>query len=97
MKLEKKALAGTLESSDVQVIVEPADELELSIKSSVFAQFGDQIKETVLEVLKNLELETGKISLDDRGALDCTIRSRVQTAVFRSVGQTTDLPWRTKL
>lgn len=97
MKLEKKAQAGTLESSDAFVTVEPADELEVTIESSVLAQFGDQIRETVDEVLKDLEVNNGHILVDDRGALDCTLRSRVQTAVFRSIGQTEDLPWRTKL
>ncbi len=97
MKLINTAHAGTLESSDAQVIIEPQDELEIVIQSSVMAQFGDQIRETVMDVLETLEVENGKIYIDDRGALDCTIRSRVQTAVFRSIGQTTNLPWRSKI
>lgn len=97
MRLENTAHAGTLESSDVQVIIEPQEELEITIQSSVMAQFGDQIRETVEDVLKTLEVENGKIIIDDRGALDCTLRSRVQTAVFRSIGQTENLPWRSKI
>ena len=97
MRLENTAHAGTLESSDVQVIIEPQEELEITIQSSVMAQFGDQIRETVEDVLKILEVENGKIIIDDRGALDCTLRSRVQTAIFRSIGQTENLPWRSKI
>ena len=35
MLIEKSAMAGTLESSDAQVTVEPAEGLELNIQSSV--------------------------------------------------------------
>jgi hypothetical protein len=29
----------------------------------------------------------------DKGALDCTIKARIEAAVYRSVLQTEDLPW----
>ena len=38
MKIEKSAMAGTLESSDAQVTIEPASGLELNIQSSVLNQ-----------------------------------------------------------
>lgn len=44
MKIEKSAMAGTLESSDAQVTIEPASGLELNIQSSVLNQYGRQIK-----------------------------------------------------
>ena len=41
MKVMKPAVAGTLESSDAQVTVEPgAGELTLDIQSSVLNQYG---------------------------------------------------------
>ena len=40
MVITKTALAGTLESSDCQVTVEPADALEVSVESSVLNQYG---------------------------------------------------------
>ena len=97
MELKHKATAGTLESSDVQVQVEPGDHLDLHIPSSVMAQYGRQIRESAMEVLKNLEVEGAVVHIDDRGALDCTLRSRIQTAVFRAVDKVEDLPWRVKL
>lgn len=97
MKIEKKAIAGTLESSDAEVSVYPSEELKIDIKSSVYAQFGKQIEETVKEVLNNLDIESGEIVVDDRGALDCTIRSRVQTAIFRANDVTQNIPWGEKL
>lgn len=85
MIIEKSALAGTLESSDVQVTVEPsAAGLELDIQSSVMNQYGRQIEQTVIETLKNLQVEQVKVHVVDKGALDCTIRARVECAVHRS-------------
>ena len=41
MEIKKTAMAGTLESSDAQVTVEPGNgSVELSIESSVIHQFG---------------------------------------------------------
>ena len=44
MKLIRKAVAGTLESSDALVEVSPAPGVELEIESAVMAQFGDAIE-----------------------------------------------------
>ena len=41
MKITKVAVAGTLESSDVQVRVQPFDSLDIEINSSVAKQFGE--------------------------------------------------------
>lgn len=97
MKIENKASAGTLESSDAKVNVYPSEELKLEVKSSVYAQFGSQIEQTVKEILDNLEIESGEILVDDRGALDCTIRSRVETAILRSNNITENIPWGDKI
>ena len=98
MELKHAAIAGTLESSDLQVTVEPGGNgVELSLESSVMNQFGQQIRGTVLEVLRQLEVENARVSVVDRGAVDCTIRARVQCAVFRAVDQTEGLPWGVKL
>ncbi len=94
MVIEKSAVAGTLESSDAQVTVEPAEGLELSIESSVLNQYGRQIKETVEETLKRLEVENAKVTVVDKGALDCTLKARVECAVFRSCGVSAkNIPW----
>jgi citrate lyase subunit gamma (acyl carrier protein) len=94
MKIEKAAIAGTLESSDVQVTVEPGDgKLELNIESSVIHQFGNQIRKTILETLARLEVEDAKVYIVDKGALDCTLKARVECAIFRSQGVSENLPW----
>lgn len=87
MNITSIAVAGTLESSDIYVEVEPGDELELNIESVVLSQFGDEIRATILSVLEELGVKSGKISVQDKGAIDCTIRARVETAVRRAGGE----------
>ena len=95
MEILKAAMAGTLESSDAQVMVEPADDgIELTLESSVMNQYGRQIKATVLETLERLGVENARVAVVDKGALDCTIKARVECAVFRSCGASAeDIPW----
>lgn len=95
MKIENNAVAGTLESSDLQVAIEPIENgIELDITSSVMNQYGRQIKATVLETLERLEVANAKVTIVDKGALDCTIKARVECAVFRSCGKSDkNLPW----
>lgn len=83
MDITKAASAGTIESSDVYVEVEPAQGLDIQIDSVVYAQFGDAIRETVTQVLHELDVENAAVRLTDRGALECVIRARVETAVLR--------------
>lgn len=95
MEILKPAMAGTLESSDAQVTVEPgSDGIQLTLSSSVMNQYGRQIKATVLETLERLGVENAQITVVDKGALDCTLKARVECAVFRSCGQSAaNIPW----
>ena len=56
MKLIHKAMAGTMESSDIMVTIEPKEEggIELELTSSVMQQFGRQIEAVIRETLKGL-------------------------------------------
>ena len=84
----QRATAGTLESSDVFVTLEPnASGLDIEIDSVVFNQFGEAIRRVVEEVLSEQEVQNAKLSIVDRGALDCVIRARVETAVLRGKGE----------
>lgn len=95
MEILKPAVAGTLESSDAQVTVEPGSRgIELALTSSVMNQYGRQIKATVLETLKRLDVSDAKVTVIDKGALDCTLKARVECAVFRSCGMSgANVPW----
>lgn len=84
-EVKKKASAGTLESSDVYVEIEPSTEgLVIDLQSVVQAQFGDAIEAAVREVLQENGVERATVKVMDRGALECVIRARVETAVLRS-------------
>lgn len=95
MEILKPAMAGTLESSDAQVLVEPGNgRVELSLQSSVMNQYGRQIRATVLETLQRLEVSSARVTVVDKGALDCTLKARVECAVFRSCGKSAaNIPW----
>lgn len=95
MDIQNVAIAGTLESSDAQITVEPfGNGIELSLESSVMNQYGRQIKETVLKTLEEMDVKNVKIKVVDKGALECTLKARVECAVFRSCGiSEKNIPW----
>ena len=94
MEIKKAAIAGTMESSDCQVSVEPGTgNIELILESTVINQYGNQIKKVVLETLKRLNIDNVKIIVVDKGALDCTLKARVEGAVFRSLNIVENFPW----
>ena len=74
--------------------VSPAETLEIVVESSVINQYGRQIKATVEETLDRLGVTTGLVSVVDKGALDCTLKARVECAVFRSCDASmSNIPW----
>lgn len=94
MEIKKPAVAGTMESSDCQVTIEPGSNgIEFELNSVVAHQFGRQIRQLTFETLERLGVENARIAIVDKGALDCTIKARIEGAVFRSVEQYTNLPW----
>ena len=93
MELKVVASAGTLESSDIQIIIEPSTAgIEITLESTVMAQFGEAIEATIKETLNSLGVTNAKIFANDKGAIDPVIKSRVQTAVYRSA-QSNDYKW----
>ena len=87
-EIMRPASAGTLESSDAYVEIEPcAQGIEISLESVVKAQFGDAIETAIRETLAECGVERAKLTVSDRGALDCVLRARVEAAVARGRGQ----------
>lgn len=86
MRINQAAVSGTLESSDILVQVQPSDgnQLALSIDSVVKRQFGDAIEASIREVCQAMGVTSAQIYVNDRGALDCTIRARVESALLRA-------------
>lgn len=86
MEIVKNASAGTMESSDVYVEIEPGSGIRVQLESVVEQQFGDSIRAVVKEVLTEQGVENASVRLVDRGALECVIRARVETAIMRGKG-----------
>lgn len=98
LTLKHPAVAGSLESSDAIVSIEPGNNgIELTIESTVMNQYGRQIKASVLNTLEQMDVKNARISIVDKGAVDCTLRARVECAVFRAADQTENLPWGVKI
>ena len=87
MEIKKSAVAGTMESSDVYVEIEPAQQLELQLESVVLGQFGQAIEQVVRSVLQEQGVTGAKVRIVDRGALECVLRARVETAIVRGKGE----------
>lgn len=87
MQIIKNASAGTMESSDAYVEIEPAASLQIQLESVVLEQFGDEIRKVVGEVLQEQGVGGANVRVIDRGALECVLRARVETAVLRGKGE----------
>jgi citrate lyase subunit gamma (acyl carrier protein) len=87
MQLKIAAQAGTLESSDALVLVEPitaGSGRQIEMESNVLLQYGGRIRQQVLMTLDELKVADVRILIKDKGALDATVRARVETAIRRS-------------
>ncbi len=84
MNVRRKATAGTMQSSDLTVSIEPADRLEIRVESTVKRQFEHLIRARIEEVLSRHGVERALVQVSDRGALDYAIAARVETALRRA-------------
>ena len=86
MNLITTGNAGTMESNDIMITVEPSDAggVQVELTSSVYQQFGKQIIAVIQETAASYGVENALITAVDKGALDCTVRARVATALTRA-------------
>lgn len=82
-EIVRPARAGSAESNDVLVIISPSDDLTIDISSEVSVQYGEEIEKVIREKLQDLGVEKAQIKIEDKGALDFTLRARVEAAVLR--------------
>lgn len=89
MKIQKAASAGTMESSDIMITILPSQEekIEIDLNSNVQKQFGRQICSVIKEELKQVGITAATVRAVDKGALDCTIRARMDAAIARACGE----------
>jgi citrate lyase subunit gamma (acyl carrier protein) len=79
----KFATAGTMESNDCLITVKPHDRMEILIESIVYKQFKNQIEKVIRETLLASKIELIHVHIQDKGALDYTIKARLLTALSR--------------
>ena len=60
--------------------------MAIEIASVVLRQFGDAIERAVREVLGELHVERAQVRVNDRGAVECALKARVESAVRRAAG-----------
>jgi citrate lyase subunit gamma (acyl carrier protein) len=88
MIIANRAVAGSLESSDIflEVLPYPRD-VEIELSSIVMNQYGDAIRNVIRDELERLGVVNAMVKANDHGALECVIRARVETAVRRAAGE----------
>lgn len=86
MLVKTTGIAGTLESSDCMITVEPSSKsgIEIEIESSVKRQFGKQILETVKKTAVEMQVDNVFIKVLDKGALDYALIARTKAAIHRA-------------
>lgn len=86
--VDKIGQAGTLESCDALVIakIPPEGEgIEIHIDSPSLVSFEREMRESIIDVLRTMNIPCANLKIQDRGALDCTLRARVETALQRAL------------
>ncbi|MBU3187416.1 citrate lyase acyl carrier protein [Clostridium estertheticum] len=86
MKINKPSKAGTMESNDIYIMLMPnlKGGIEIKLQSIVMKQFGDEIKRVILETLNEIGVEDVIVTALDKGALNYTIKARIETATKRA-------------
>jgi citrate lyase subunit gamma (acyl carrier protein) len=81
----KTNFCGSLESGDCLITIEWNNEGEnnIFIKSPFIRQFGKRIKKIALEILQEKKIKSCNLIIQDQGAIDEVIKSRIITALNR--------------
>ncbi|MHA7611865.1 citrate lyase acyl carrier protein [Weissella viridescens] len=94
MEIKKTAIAGTLESSDVQIMLsQGTDGIQFDLESDVEKQYGKAIKATAADVLKAYGVENANVKIIDKGALDMVIKARAIAATQRALDIVDEPMW----
>jgi len=93
MEIKHTALAGTLESSDIQFTLSKGTGVEINLDSQVEKQFGKQIKKVITDLLSEYSIENVNVRAVDKGALDCTIKARLIAAIQRATDTQNQPNW----
>ena len=81
------AQAGTVESSDILIILAPAEPqsgFQIELATPTPKQYGAQIRELLSQTLTTSGIADAVVQATDKGALDYTIKARLLTAIERA-------------
>lgn len=84
MPTVKTAEAGSLESSDCLVIVTEANDFTLDYTGANASLFGERTASAVEKTLAVFGNPKCTVAIRDQGALEPTIRARLETALERA-------------
>ncbi len=86
MEINKPAKAGTMESNDIYVMIMPNPKggIEINLQSIVMKQFGDEIEKVIRVTLEEFGIKNIIVNAQDKGALNYTIKARMETAIKRA-------------
>jgi len=90
VKIIKSAQAGSLESCDILISVDPVKDgvgIIIDLESPAKKQFGDLILAEIKDVLQELEISDVKLKAIDKGSLGYCIKARAETALRRGAGE----------
>ena len=89
MSAHVSAVAGTLESNDILITISGVggnaggSANSVSLSSIVINQFGPAIRAVIDQCLEESSLSGVDVTVQDKGALECTIKARMETAIAR--------------
>lgn len=86
MDRTRQAIAGTLESNDIHIAISGSNGEsgnKIVLESIVVKQFGPAIQAVIEACLADASLRGVEVTAKDRGALDWTIKARMETAITR--------------
>ena len=86
MTINKPSKAGTLESNDIYIMLMPGTNgIDIELESIVENQFGKEIREEIKSKLDDMGITDIVVKANDKGALNYTIRARLEVAVRRGL------------
>ena len=94
MEIKETASAGTIDKCDCLVTVSKGEgDIKINLSSKVLYQYGDSIRNTILQTLKKLHINDVTVDIEDMGAFEYVIVARLEAAVYRSQKQMDQIPW----
>ena len=94
MEIKETASAGTIDKCDCLVTVSKGEgDIKINLSSKVLYQYGDSIRNTILQTLKKLDINNVTVDVEDMGAFEYVIVARLEAAIYRSQKQMNQIPW----